>query len=945
MKTKQQLLTLFILFLSINLFSQNIPTDKSKYLKFETSQEISKLSLSTKFILQEAKQNKTNDVTSVNLNSLVRITLLFEGECQNFNEKNIFSNVSKITDNISTAFVKIENLPLLESISCLKYADIGEKLIAEDYNAIVDTNTNLVQAGTGLSQSYTGTGVIVGIIDDGFDYTHSNFKDSNGNLRISRVWERANNTGTPPTNLGFSYGSEYIGSNAILNKQKDIINKSHGTHVAGIAAGTGTGNISQLKGMAPDSEIVLVSGYNPTQGYLSTSTNFTYIDAITYIKNYATSVNKPVVINMSFGGGLGPHDGTTIEETAINSMSNAQKLVLVAAAGNDGGKRKHAVLNYTNEINKYLVIDSTIPVVNNTPTAENVSTIDIWSQNLSTSGSFEIVIWVQDIVTGTVDSDITISGVVNGTSSATFDLIDTDNCTGCTNDNYHVELNSEINPINNKMHLKIQTVNDNNDLGDRLIIAIKSANNTIHAWSDKCDFGSYTAYNFTEGDGYFTVGSPGSATGVITVGSYNVTNENPWPGSSGTLSTFSSKGPRADYVIKPNVTAPGNRIISSLSSFDTNYQTGNTDITNTFGTNIYGKDQGTSMAAPVVTGIIALWLQANPLLSTNNVKSIIANNSYVDNDVTAPFSFYGTTFSTPPNVQWGYGKINAWLGIQSIEQDLSKVVISQVYGGGGNAGGSSFTNDFIELFNRGTVAQDLTGWSVQYAAAAGTSWTVQPLAAGTLQPGQYYLIQCAAGTTPSTSLPTADSLPVPPAVGLPISNSNGKVILVSNTTPETTANPTGSQIIDKVGYGTTPNGYEGAGPTNTALTNTTAAFRKLNGCTDTDSNTNDFSVGTPSPRNSASALNLCSSLSISQNTIETVTLYPNPTNSKVFFDNTNSNFKEVSIYNYLGQEVAKTSFTSSVQNQEIDMSNLATGIYVLKFNTSESSKSVKVIKQ
>ena len=274
-----------------------------------------------------------------------------------------------------------------------------------------------------------------------------------------------------------------------------------------------------------------------------------------------------------------------------------------------------------------------------------------------------------------------------------------------------------------------------------------------------------------------------------------------------------------------------------------------------------------------------------------------------------------------------------------------KVVISQVYGGGGNAGGSSFTNDYIELFNRGTVAQDLTGWSVQYAAAAGTSWSVQPLATGTLQPGQYYLIQCAAGTTPSTSLPTADSLPVPPAVGLPISNSNGKVILVSNTTPETTANPTGSQIIDKVGYGTTPNGYEGAEPTGTLLSNTTAAFRKLNGCTDSDSNPNDFIVDKPNPRNSASTYYTCSSLSVDQNTLETVTLYPNPTNSKVFFDNTKSNFKEVAVYNYLGQEVARTNFITTSNNQEIDISNLAKGVYVLKLNNSEKSITLKIIKE
>lgn len=269
---------------------------------------------------------------------------------------------------------------------------------------------------------------------------------------------------------------------------------------------------------------------------------------------------------------------------------------------------------------------------------------------------------------------------------------------------------------------------------------------------------------------------------------------------------------------------------------------------------------------------------------------------------------------------------------------ITQTVISQVYGGGGNAGSPSFTNDFIELFNRGTVAQSLNGWSVQYAPALLQSWQTISLPNVTLQPGQYYLIKAASqGTTITTPLPQEDFTST-----IQLSATSGKVILVSSTTAESIANPTGSQIIDKVAYGTaTP--LEGT-PTG-ALSINTAAIRNLSGCTDTNNNASDFTVGTPSPRNSSSPINLCSSLSVSQNTLETVTLYPNPTNSKVFFDNSNSNFKEVSIYNYLGQEVTKTSFNSSIQNQEIDMSNLATGIYVLKFNTGESSKLVKVIKQ
>jgi subtilisin family serine protease len=81
--------------------------------------------------------------------------------------------------------------------------------------------------------------------------------------------------------------------------------------------------------------------------------------------------------------------------------------------------------------------------------------------------------------------------------------------------------------------------------------------------------------------------------------------------------------------------------------------------------------QGTSMAAPVVTGIIALWLQAFPLLTTNNVKSIIANSAITATPVSDQFQFYGTTYSTPPNVKWGYGKIDALAGMQLIEQALN----------------------------------------------------------------------------------------------------------------------------------------------------------------------------------------------------------------------------------------------------------------------------------
>src|SRR5258706_8585908 len=121
------------------------------------------------------------------------------------------------------------------------------------------------------------------------------------------------------------------------------------------------------------------------------------------------------------------------------------------------------------------------------------------------------------------------------------------------------------------------------------------------------------------------------------------------------------------------------------------------------------------------------------------------------------------------------------------------VVISQVYGGGGNSG-ATLTNDFIELFNRGNTAVSLNGWSVQYASAAGTTWAVTPLTNVTLQPGQYYLVQEAAGAGGTTPLPAPDA-----TGAIAMALGAGKVALSSSVTALTGGCPAGGSIVDFVG--------------------------------------------------------------------------------------------------------------------------------------------------
>jgi len=170
------------------------------------------------------------------------------------------------------------------------------------------------------------------------------------------------------------------------------------------------------------------------------------------------------------------------------------------------------------------------------------------------------------------------------------------------------------------------------------------------------------------------------------------------------------------------------------------------------------------------------------------------------------------------------------------------VVVSQVYGGGGNSG-ATYKNDFIELYSRGTGAESLTGWSVQYASATGSTWQVTNLTSFSLQPGQYYLVQEAQGSGGSVNLPTPDATGT-----IAMSATAGKVALVNTTTALSGTCPTGATIADFVGYGAA-NCFEGSGAT-AAPSNTTAALRKGAGATDTNDNAADFTVGAPNPRNS-----------------------------------------------------------------------------------------------
>ncbi|MCU1235317.1 MAG: hypothetical protein JWP63_3284, partial [Candidatus Solibacter sp.] len=229
------------------------------------------------------------------------------------------------------------------------------------------------------------------------------------------------------------------------------------------------------------------------------------------------------------------------------------------------------------------------------------------------------------------------------------------------------------------------------------------------------------------------------------------------------------------------------------------------------------------------------------------------------------FSFSATVTATPgaknlpatiTDAQARTGSASIALTIQSPPAPRT-LKISQVYGGGGNSG-TTYKNDFIEIFNQSNSPVDVTGWSIQHASAVvTTAWNVTPLCPTgpcVIQPYRYFLVGEAAGAGGTTDLPPPDVTGT-----INMGNATGKAALVNNTTAISGDCPTSTSIADLVGYGS--NCHEipigGGGGAAPSLDNQSAAVRKGNGCVDTDDNAADFIKLGPIPRNSSAPANVC----------------------------------------------------------------------------------------
>ncbi|MCK8480976.1 S8 family serine peptidase [Psychroserpens algicola] len=652
---------LFVL-LAINLFGQKRLSDKPiihEKIVVNSKKISSNISATTVMFLDDNRNLKTAIIQKNGL-SYVNTILLLNDNCSIDDIGDLPILINSGNKSVITALIPLDRFEEVIANNCVKYLDVGvpfESTLDEARNL---TNVDLVHSGSGLDSSYDGSGVVVGVIDEGFDFTHPTFRDTNGDSRISRVWIQGDNSGVNPN--GYNYGSEYVGGAQILAKQSDMNDKSHGTHVAGIAAGSGIdGGNDSFQGMAYNSEIVLVS-YNLPVNQTGPNTNTNVIDALNYLVNYANSVNKPLVINMSFGTHFGPHDGSSILDQEIDNLVD-EGIIIVGAAGNEGARKIHVSSDFNLNESKFYFVENN---------ESQMPFIDIWGNaNTDFNVSFNIYNTITDTWIDVLPYINTNTSIIG--QELLSDAIDNDQWSI----NYVVsnELNQKPRVTLNVDFAGDLSLND----GDIFVLEVNAENTSIDAWCTSSGFTSefenYGYNNVVDGDSNITLREiGGTANEIITVGAYTSKNNyNDFFGNNhnanfftaiGEIAPFSSLGSTVDGRMKPDITAPGNTIVSSVSSFDSNYMASSSSVVNgvTDGSQEwwYATLEGTSMAAPVVTGIIALWLQANPNLTPNDIKQLLDNTSIQD-------AFTGTS----ANNIWGRGKIDALSGMSLIEQTLS----------------------------------------------------------------------------------------------------------------------------------------------------------------------------------------------------------------------------------------------------------------------------------
>ncbi len=544
--------------------------------------------------------------------------------------------------NIVSIKVPIEDSEYASAIQGIEYLALAGKVNHQLDKAVHDVRADSVQQGIGLPQGFQGKNVYIGVTDWGFDYTHPAFYDSTlSQTRIIAAWDQFKTSGPHPQ--GFNYGTEHVGANALLAAGSDTANiysySTHGTHVASIAGGCGAG--TAYRGVAYDANFLFVTFLVDEAAVL---------DAWEWMYQKAQAAGKRLVINMSWGlYHFGTLDGNSLLSQAITAYSDLG-VVFVNSAGNNGNVNFHLKKTFNND-----QLNSKIDFYSYAANA------NMWGQSIHAWGevghAFSNGIVVKNASNTTlVESPLYSTNVTNT-------YIDTFLVAGADTIFYNIAADS-AHPLNQKPQMRLRVKCTNTSL--KILLKSTAVDGTVNYWNvtelttDVGNWGmpfSYSGTGTTPGDADHGISEPSCSDDVISVAAYAPSYLTPGGASvGGGLASFSSHGPRYDGVMKPDIAAPGVSICSAISSFtDANYTT-ISSITFNNKTYDYAKFSGTSMSGPVVAGVCALILEANPWLTAAQVKQLIKETARTDN-----FTGVIPALGSP---LWGMGKLNAYAAVE-----------------------------------------------------------------------------------------------------------------------------------------------------------------------------------------------------------------------------------------------------------------------------------------
>ena len=581
--------------------------------------------------------------------------------------------VNAIYGHLVSATVPVDSIESLAQLNDVKQVSVSRQrrlltdVAREKTRAQSVHDLDAVAREAGLTQSYTGKGVVLGIIDDGIQFNHIAFKDANGNTRIKAVYlpnAKYANGGSQKSIDGVTLpGYQYTTATEIGKLTTDNTSESHGTHTTGCAGGSLVG---QYSGMAPEVDLVLCGcGSNLSDIAISSSAK--------YIANYAKEQGKPCVISISLGSNEGPHDGSSNICQVYDKIAEDYGAIILLATGNEADISGSVKKTLTSESNYMAVGHEFIePITGYSIDGE----VDFWN---STGDELQMQVVVLDSSGKAV---YTSSKMSNGS-------ISTSSLSSYFSNSYFystsgIKIVGSKDVTNGRYHLTVTSSLGSNKGSYKLCYVVYGkAGNTITGWTD-CYYTQFTAdvsgsaytksnYSFTAGNGSNSLCDDVTGRSTISVGAY--ASRLTFPGNHGNttyrvsndafseqdIAYFSSYGVDFNGVQHPFVTAPGHTVVSSVNRYNTNESfTGSSTIDAyrvSVGSNTYDYWEymsGTSMATPVAAGVVALYLQAEPSLTVDDVKGLIQETAIQD------------SYTSSHAERFGVGKINALGGVAQL---------------------------------------------------------------------------------------------------------------------------------------------------------------------------------------------------------------------------------------------------------------------------------------